>query len=270
MSVVLRHDTKTLKLLQNSTWNTFKFQLSHGNMIGISFTLLQVNATAWYRPLKEGMYPFGTNPWTLGSDICGMGSGTVVNLTLSVCGKGQFTCADGKCVDLSQRCDLRVDCSDQSDEIECSLVDIPPGYSTVIPPPPINVSHPLNIHFMIRILAFPSIATQDQTFTTTLQLNLRWQDIRLNYLNLKTVRSLNLLEPQDVRNIWTPRVFFVNAKGNLFTNLAQGARVECVLGGPSVPGPPHLPKEGQSHHHKTGNHYTVTNLTSEGYYSSLS
>lgn len=216
------------------------------------------------------MYPFGTNPWTLGSDICGMGSGTVVNLTLSVCGKGQFTCADGKCVDLSQRCDLRVDCSDQSDEIECSLVDIPPGYSTVIPPPPINVSHPLNIRFMIRILAFPSIATQDQTFTTTLQLNLRWQDIRLNYLNLKTVRSLNLLEPQDVRNIWTPRVFFVNAKGNLFTNLAQGARVECVLGGPSVPGPPHLPKEGQSHHHKTGNHYTVTNLTSEGYYSSLS
>ncbi|KAG7166368.1 Glycine receptor subunit alpha-4-like 3, partial [Homarus americanus] len=155
-----------------------------------------------------------------------MMEGTVVNLTLSVCGKGQFTCADGSCIDLTQRCDLRINCLDQSDEAQCSLVDIPPGYRTVIPPPPITDNNPLPIFFQISIISFPTIATQDLTFTATFQLSLQWQDTRLNYLNLKEDRTLNLLSGKATSDIWTPRVFFSNAQGNMFTNLDQGARVE--------------------------------------------
>lgn len=70
-------------------------------------------AVAFWKPLEEGMYPFGTNTWVLGSKVCRLPTGTRVNLTLSVCGEGEFTCSDGTCVRLSQRCDLRVDCPDQ-------------------------------------------------------------------------------------------------------------------------------------------------------------
>lgn len=199
---------------------------------------------AWWQPAKNGQYPFGTRTWTLGSEVCGMSPGRTVNLTLSVCGLGQFTCTDGSCIDLTKRCDLRIDCSDQSDEARCSLVAVPPGYSPIIPPPHITNSQSLPIEFLLKIISFPNIATQDQIFTTTLELTLRWRDKRLDYYNLKEDRTLNLLSREAVRSIWTPRVFFTNAHGNMFTNLDQGSRVECVRGGKSYPGPPTLPEEG--------------------------
>lgn len=126
----------------------------------------------------------------------------------------------------------------------CSLVDIPVGYRTFIPPPPPVPGEPLRITFDVNIIAFPNIATQDLTFTATLLPTLRWQDTRLNFLNLKADRTLNLLSREASASIWTPRVFFSNAQGNLFTNLGEGSRVECVREGPPTPGAPSLPEEG--------------------------
>lgn len=177
--------------------------------------------------------------------VCHLSVGAAVNLTLSVCGEGEFTCADGTCVKLSQRCDLRVDCPDQSDEAQCSIVDVPRGYRNTIPPPPTMEGDPLHILFLIDLIAFPSIVTQDLIYVTTLSLNLRWKDIRLNYLNLHDDRTLNLLSRESVASIWTPRVFFSNAQGNIFTNLEQGARVECIRQGFSQPGPPDLTHESE-------------------------
>ncbi|XP_069167656.1 LOW QUALITY PROTEIN: uncharacterized protein [Procambarus clarkii] len=214
---------------QNSSW--FLQSLKAGEV------------SAWWTPGKDGMYPFGTRPWTLGAEVCGMNPGTVVNLTLSVCKEGEFTCADGSCIDLAKRCDLRIDCPDDSDEAVCSILDIPQGYRTVIPPPPINDSQSLHVSFSIKVISFPTIATQDLRFTATLQLRLRWKDTRLNFHNLKKDRTLNLLSRESVEDIWTPLVFFSNALGNVFTNLELGSRVECVREGPSEPGPHHLPDE---------------------------
>lgn len=66
---------------------------------------------------------------------------------------------------------------------------------------------------------------------------------RLNYINLKKDRTLNLLSQESKMGIWTPRVFFGNAHGNVFTNLNQGSRVECIQQGEPAVGGPHLPKE---------------------------
>lgn len=200
---------------------------------------------AWWVPPHPGLYPFGTNVWTLGSNVCNMAAGTTVNLTLSLCGEGKFTCADGSCISLEQRCDLRLDCPDHSDEVQCSLVAVPAGYRITIPPPPTTHSQPLPVYFIINILSFPSIVTEDLTFVTSLQLKLRWTDTRLNYLNLKDDRTLNLLSSESVSTIWTPNVFFSNAQGNIFTNLEQGSRVECIREGVSSAGGPHLSQEGK-------------------------
>ena len=201
-----------------------------------------------WEPERGEHYPFGTNQWQVMTGLCGLVPGTTVNMTLSVCGQGMFTCEDGTCISLQQRCDLRVDCPDQSDENQCSLIDVPQDYQINIPPPPDALNRSLAIYFTIDVTSFPSVVTQDLTFVTSFQLMLRWRDPRLSYLNLKTDRSLNLLSENNKRRIWTPRVFFSNAHGNVFTNLEQGSRVECVQEGDSVVGGPHRTKEGEYTH----------------------
>ncbi|XP_063889382.1 uncharacterized protein LOC135116084 isoform X3 [Scylla paramamosain] len=220
-------------------------------------------ATALWQPLREGNYPFGTKTWKLAGEVCNMLPGTLVNLTLSICRSDQFTCSDGTCIPLGNRCDLRIDCGDQSDEAQCSVVQLPKGYRNTIPPPPTKEGSPLQILFYINIIAFPSIVTQDLTYVSTMSLSLRWKDVRLSYLNLKDDRTLNLLFGEAVESIWTPRVFFSNAQGNIFTNLDQGARVEVVRQGSSQPAPPHLTHEmnifsGLENSLETSQLYTLT------------
>ena len=178
--------------------------------------------------------------------MCGFNKGEEVSLALSTCGDGQYTCADGSCISLNQRCDLRVDCPDESDEAVCSLVALPNGYRTNIPPPSSIPGSPLPIFFSLNIVAFPAIKTQDLTFETMLMLRLKWKDLRVNYLNLKEDKTLNLLNPEAVDSIWTPRVFFANAFGNLFTNLNQGSRVECIQQGNATAGGPDMPEESKT------------------------
>ena len=36
--------------------------------------------------------------------------------------KNQYTCWSGQCISLSKRCDKKIDCSDESDEIACQLM----------------------------------------------------------------------------------------------------------------------------------------------------
>ena len=36
----------------------------------------------------------------------------------------QFTCGYGKCIDLSNRCDKKKDCNDESDESSCEIVKL--------------------------------------------------------------------------------------------------------------------------------------------------
>ena len=167
-----------------------------------------------------------------------------VLLSISICSESEFTCDDGSCIALSRKCDLRVDCPDQSDETNCTLLDIHSGYSVFLPPPPVHPPTPLSINISVIISSFPVIKTQDLVFETNLEVILTWQDTRLNFLNLKEERSLNLLSPADVQKIWTPTVFFTNANGNLYTNLKQGSRVECIKNGQPYPGSPELASEG--------------------------
>ncbi|KAA0193772.1 hypothetical protein HAZT_HAZT006106 [Hyalella azteca] len=196
------------------------------------------DALALYKPDEPSDYPFGKKMWQVESPICGYSKGEKVLLTLSACSSGKYSCDDGSCIDLSKRCDLRVDCRDNSDEAGCSLLSIPTGYSTTIPPPPRVRSDPLPVNISVYISSFPVIKTEELSFEAHLKLLITWQDSRLDFLNLKKERSLNLLPPDDVTKIWTPLVFFFNANGNLFSNLEKGSRIELIAGGSARPGGP--------------------------------
>lgn len=195
-------------------------------------------------PARKNEYPFGTKPWTLSTEACGLRSGDVVNLTLSVCGEGQFTCSDGSCISLSKRCDMLIDCSDQSDEEDCSLVQFPEDYNQAIPPAPPAPNKPLQIKFLIDIVAITAITAHDSSLVAKVQVRLQWFDRRLKYFNLKADRSLNRLSPENAKAIWTPKVYFKNAHGNVFSNQDEGASVECVRRGLSKRSSVRVSEEG--------------------------
>ena len=71
-------------------------------------------------------YPIGRNTWGVTDRRCGsFGEAVQKSLTLTICKEDQFTCDDGTCQPLDHRCDLKGDCADRSDEVDCSKVNFP-------------------------------------------------------------------------------------------------------------------------------------------------
>ena len=55
-------------------------------------------------------------------------------LKLTTCVSGQFTCDDGLCVPIEQRCDQVIQCKDNSDEKNCNIINLETRYKKTIPP----------------------------------------------------------------------------------------------------------------------------------------
>ena len=55
----------------------------------------------------------------------------MIALSLNVCSADEFNCDDGGCVNMTSRCNGKLDCEDRSDEIECDQVVTDVGYMKV-------------------------------------------------------------------------------------------------------------------------------------------
>ena len=68
----------------------------------------------------------GRHEWDWYESFCNSKTFRKRNLTISMCNfNEEFTCNKGSCVSIDKRCDGIKDCSDESDEEECSNIDIP-------------------------------------------------------------------------------------------------------------------------------------------------
>ena len=61
--------------------------------------------------------------------ICGLQNGQSHMLTLSDCHPVKYTCNNGQCIDLSNKCDGLIDCVDGTDELECEFLVLDKNYS---------------------------------------------------------------------------------------------------------------------------------------------
>lgn len=137
--------------------------------------------------------PIGRQNWTLRRAMCGQAEGDIRLLLLTPCGVGSFSCDDASCIPLYQRCDLKFDCADKSDESGCQLVRYPPVYRPDLPPvvdTRNNMSHALPVALGV-VIESVDVDTPSMHMHVNLNVSMTWKETRLNYLNLNEDFTLN-------------------------------------------------------------------------------
>ncbi|KAK4307059.1 hypothetical protein Pmani_021151 [Petrolisthes manimaculis] len=175
------------------------------------------NITVAYMQDSSSEYPMGRRSWHLEKSVCGQESGGLRTLTLTPCSPQEFTCNDATCVPLTHRCDLKYDCRDNSDELDCQLVSFPEGYQKHLPPRnPVDPQAGLDITFSLGVESL-EVTTLAMTMEVSYKLQLIWVDSRLQYQNLKMNEALNILDQTTMNNLWIPQVSFINTVDNKHT-----------------------------------------------------
>ncbi|KAK4314330.1 hypothetical protein Pmani_014362 [Petrolisthes manimaculis] len=168
---------------------------------------------------NEPDFPMGRRWWRLEHTVCEQKPGGRRRLLLSPCPPNHFTCDDATCIPLVQRCDLKYDCRDNTDEMGCHLVSFPKDYQKHLPPRGGNddeVGLPIVLTVNVEAL---NIHTMNMNMEVSYRLDLTWTDNRLVYQNLKVNATLNILPMATVKELWAPQVGFVNAIGSHHTLL---------------------------------------------------
>ena len=73
-------------------------------------------------------FTLGRHNWTIrGDNDCSSGDTQITELKMSGCQENEFTCNDGQCVRMEQRCNQLPDCRDKSDEKNCHILVLEDG-----------------------------------------------------------------------------------------------------------------------------------------------
>ena len=135
-------------------------------------------------------------------------------LKLSGCKDTEFTCHDGQCVKMEERCDQRVNCRDQSDENDCSLLVLKPGYKKKVAPFIYNKTRnediPVTVDVSTSIQNIIDISEVQNIIELKFDIFMKWYEYRVDYHNLKTEQALNSLSDEELRSLWIPYIIFQN------------------------------------------------------------
>ena len=120
---------------------------------------------------SHASFALGKHNWTIKGDKgCNGGESYAVELKMSGCHKGNFTCNDGQCVRLDQRCNQLPDCRDKSDEKNCKILLLEDGYNKEVPP--ILSSDPVDVSVSIDILKVVDINEEDYSIEIQFEITL--------------------------------------------------------------------------------------------------
>ena len=155
-------------------------------------------------------FPMGRRWWNLEREVCGQEKPGRRMMLLTPCLSHHFTCDDGTCILHHHRCDLKYDCRDRSDEMECELISFPQDYHQHLPPRvpgKENSKLPVVIRFTIKSI---DVQTVKMSMKLSYELEMNWFDNRLNYFNLKANDSLNNPRLDAMMKLWSPLVKLLN------------------------------------------------------------
>ena len=180
---------------------------------------------------RNELMPIGRHNWMVTDPNCGWENENVT-LSLSACdGDTDFSCSDGTCVPIVNRCDLVKDCSDGSDEMDCGRISFSDTYNKFLPPPHAlsqsqssedDAEKGIHIGTSLEITLFNQISTLNEELEVTLVLEYSWKDPQLLFFNLRDNLFLNMVPRDDAGKLWVPDIKLENAK--------EGSE---VTGGPS-------------------------------------
>ena len=166
-------------------------------------------------------YVLGKHNWLIERDKgCDKGTPYSRQLKLTSCGEGEFTCDNGLCVKMEERCDQVPHCKDESDEKGCQLLNLKKGYNKRIPPI-VDSNDPVYVDIRITLLKVVRIVEEEHSIELQFKIQLEWRDNRVTYHNLKNKTSLNALTDKDIAVLWLPLVIYTNTDQKQTTRLGE-------------------------------------------------
>ena len=191
--------------------NTFlEFDYKHTTWLMTSLPYPEVSAKA----LAPGQtLALGSKSWVIKNDRCGEEYEEKL-LKITSCTEGLFTCRDGRCVDISKRCNSINDCTDWSDEENCNLKVFPKSYFKTFAPFDFVHNKMIKGEVQVSVDILDIIDVSENTKSVELKyiLYLQWKDLRLTYRNLQSDSMSNLLNAAQMTQIWFPILTFTNTK----------------------------------------------------------
>ena len=137
-------------------------------------------------------------------------------LKLTGCREGEFTCSDGQCVTMEQRCDQISHCRDESDEDGCHLMVINKSYKKKVPPiggvTKDGEVIPATVNVTIVLRDIIQIEETRHKIELKFSIRLKWHENWSQFYNLKRKSFLNALSQTGDRryvaalcNLWQHR-----------------------------------------------------------------
>ena len=107
-------------------------------MFNGSFWQMKTNFfnTIAFSDAPDVSFMLGKYNWTIEGDSmkCYKGQAYTKELKLTGCKEGEFTCNDGQCIKMEERCNQVPDCRDKSEENGCQLIVFENNYNKNVPP----------------------------------------------------------------------------------------------------------------------------------------
>ena len=218
----------------------------------------QLNVRAIYNDTQE--YPLGMRKWTIINDNCP--SLPKNYLLLTSCGMENFTCNDGSCIPLGNRCDLIKHCYDNSDEMGCDRVQTyENAYSKGHAPMPKFSTEDTRTKVDIKItdLILKDINYLESSFLATFWLDMTWYDSRVTFAHLK--KDQNILSDDESNKLWFPSLAFVPSPGIHRTKRDEGVVVSVL------PDNYYMNFNLKDHHYQLESNGGFTPITASRFYS---